>query len=83
MKLRDDGIIWQELDGELVMMDLHRSVYLTTNGAGTFLARLLTEERSLEELASALSGEYGIDPGSARTDAGAFVDQLVAKDLLR
>lgn len=83
MKLDDNGIVWQEIDGELVMMDLHRSVYLSTNSAGAFLAKLLTEDRSLEDLATALSGEYGIDPARAHTDAVAFVDQLTAKDLLR
>ena len=83
MQLRSEGITWQEIDGELVILDTARSVYLTTNVAGTHLAKLLTEDRSLDELADALEAEYGIDRATAMTDAQAFVADLRDSDLLR
>lgn len=83
MQLRRDGITWQEIDGELVILDVERSVYLTTNVSGAHLAKLLVEERSLEELTDALATEYGIDRDTASADAQAFVGELADKGLLR
>lgn len=82
MKMRTDGVTWQEIDGELVILDLKTSAYLTTNVGGAFLAKLLTEERSLHELATALVDEYGIDNATATADADAFLQQLREKELL-
>lgn len=82
MKLRTDGIAWQELDGELVVLDLHSSRYLSANRSGSLLAGLLREDRSLDELADALVAEFGIDAGTARADAAAYVADLRAHGLL-
>jgi hypothetical protein len=82
VRLRTEGLTWQEIDGELVILDLTASVYLTTNGSGAFLAKLLTDERTESELVDALVTEYGIDSETAAADTSAFVAQLAEKDLL-
>ncbi|GAA4191427.1 hypothetical protein GCM10022288_22200 [Gryllotalpicola kribbensis] len=82
MKLRTEGLTWQEIDGELVILDLATSAYLTTNVAGATLAKLLTEERTQSELAAALVDEYAIDQGRADADTAAFIAQLREKALL-
>ena len=48
MRLRENGVTWQEIDGELVILDLASSTYLTTNGSGAFVAKLLQADRSAE-----------------------------------
>lgn len=82
MRLRGEDLTWQEIDGELVILDLARSSYLTTNGTGAFLAKLLVEERSTDDLVAALTAEYGIDAEQARSDADAFVAELTRLGLL-
>ena len=82
MKLRTDGVTWQEIDGELVILDMQTSAYLTTNVAGAVLAKLLVEERSHEDLTDALVAEFGIDHDTAAADAASFTDQLRSKGLL-
>ncbi|SEB83608.1 Coenzyme PQQ synthesis protein D (PqqD) [Paramicrobacterium humi] len=82
MKLRTDGVTWQEIDGELVILDMQTSVYLTANGAATVLAKMLVEERSFEELAEALTQHFGIDQAVAEADARNFIEQLREKSLL-
>jgi len=83
MKIRNEGLSWQEIDGELVILDLNSSKYLTTNKTGAFLAKLLSDDDlSLDQLAQALVDEYGIDHGLAISDAGAFVEKLRSKGLL-
>lgn len=83
MQLRTEDITWQEIDGELVILDTARSVYLTTNVAGAQLAKLLTEERSLDDLTDALVSEYGIERETAQADVEVFVAELRDKGLLR
>lgn len=82
MKLRTEGVTWQEIDGELVILDMQTSAYLTTNVTGAVLAKSLREQRSLDDLVSALTGEFGIDGETATRDAQAFVEQLREKGLL-
>ncbi len=82
MRLRTESIAWQELDGELVVLDLESSTYLSANPTGTFLAGMLREERSLDELRDALVAEYGITPQVAEVDARAYVDELRELGLL-
>jgi hypothetical protein len=82
VRLRTDGITWQEIDGELVILDLNRSTYLTTNASGTFLAKHLVEERTRDELVAALEQEFSIERERAESDVDAFVGALGAKQLL-
>lgn len=82
MRIRTDDVTWQEIDGELVILDLQNSAYLTTNAVGALLAKYLTEERSADELATLLVDTYDIDAETARRDSQAFVQQLVDKKLL-
>lgn len=82
MKLRTEGVTWQEIDGELVILDLQTSAYLTTNVTGALLAKQLVDDRDLEDLVSTLVQEFAIDEQTARTDATAFVEQLRDKGLL-
>jgi hypothetical protein len=82
VKLRSEGLTWQEIDGELVILDLKSSVYLTTNAAGAVLAGMLTDERTMDELSDALVDRFGIEDDVARRDTEAFVNQLRDKRLL-
>jgi len=82
MKLRVDDITWREIDGDLVVLDLRSSTYLTANASGTLLMKQLTQERSLQELAQALVAAFGIPERRAHLDAQAFVDELGERGLL-
>ncbi|WP_163544376.1 PqqD family protein [Occultella kanbiaonis] len=83
MKLRRDGVTWREIDGEMVILDLKTSKYLTTNRAGTTLVRLLAEDRSTGDLTDALVTEFGISTDQAAGDVATFVDSLEQWGLLQ
>lgn len=82
MRIRTENVTWQEIDGELVILDLQKSTYLTTNAAGAVLAKHLTEDRTLDDLVTLLTSTFGIDSDTASRDAKAFLQQLETKDLL-
>jgi hypothetical protein len=82
MKLRVDDITWREIDGDLVILDLRSSTYLTANASGTVLMRQLAEEQSMPGLVRALVDAFGISEQRAQQDVQAFVDELGERGLL-
>jgi hypothetical protein len=82
MRLRVDDITWREIDGDLVILDLRSSTYLTANASASVLMRQLTEDQTLPELVKALVDEFEIPEQRARQDAQAFVDELSERGLL-
>jgi hypothetical protein len=82
LRLREDALVWREIDGELVAVDVTASTYLGANHAGTLLWQLLADGASRQELADALVERFAIEPPRARADADAFVDVLEARGLL-
>ena len=82
MKLRSQDVTWQEIDGELVILDLASSTYLTTNATGAFLAKQLNEERTEDELVTAMVAQYGVEAETARTDVQDFLADLRRLELL-
>jgi hypothetical protein len=63
------------------LIDLNGIVSL--NAAGRYLWEQLAEERSLDELASALAERFGLTLSDARRDAQSFVEQVAPLGLLK
>lgn len=82
MRLRVDDLTWREIDGELVVLDLRSSTYLTTNASATFLMKELASDRSDAELADGLVNEFSISRAEAERDVRAFVGDLDRRGLL-
>lgn len=82
MKLRSTDVVWQEVDGEAVVLDLRRSVYFRLNRSATLLLATLEDGATREELADLLVETYGIDPNQAGDEVDAFVAALEEKGLV-
>lgn len=82
MKLRANEVSVREIDGEMVLLDLRTSKYLSANRVGTILLQLLAEDRSLNELADALVAEFDVPHETALADVTVFVDELRTRGLL-
>lgn len=82
IRLRDDGLEWREIDGELVLLDEATSRYVAGNPAAAVLWPLLAAGTTREDLAGALVERFGIENDRARLDADAFVDGLRERGML-
>jgi hypothetical protein len=59
------------------------SGFVRLNATGAFLWRELTSgDKTVEDLAAALVGEYEVDEATAMRDASIFVENLRAADIL-
>ncbi|WP_309504696.1 MULTISPECIES: PqqD family protein [Nocardioides] len=77
-----DDITWREIDGDLVILDLRSSTYLTANASATVLMRELAEDRTLQQLIESLADAYDIPHRRAEEDVLAFVEDLDERGLL-
>lgn len=79
---RTEDLAWRDLGGELVVVDLRTSSYLTLNAAGTRLWLALVGGASRAELEDELRRSYGIDADRAASDVAAFLDDCDRLGLL-
>jgi hypothetical protein len=82
LRLRASGLEWRSLDGEVVALDIPRSLYMATNQSGTLLWEALGRGATHHELVQALVEEYSLDPAAAERDVAAFTAELRGNGLL-
>jgi len=82
LRLRQDGVAWRRLEGEIVALDLDRSLYLSVNTTGAALWQSLAQGATTQRLEQILIDEYGADPQTAARDVAAFIAALQQQGLL-
>jgi hypothetical protein len=82
LRLRDEGLNWREIDGEVVVLDVERSHYLNLNPTGCVLWLMLAEGANERQLVNKLIAEFDVTEPTARADVEAFVTSCRENDLL-
>lgn len=82
LRLRGDELMWREIEGEVVAVDLRGSVYLAGNPSAAALWPALTEGATREALAERLVAVFGISESVAARDVDAFIRMLDERELL-
>ena len=81
MQRRPD-VLWREIDGSVVGLDLRSSRYFTLNGTGLLLWKRLAEEAEVDDLVDELVRQHDLEHERARTDVEMFVSSLRDNGLL-
>lgn len=86
MKVKS-GFMLREIAGQAVVVPLGERVVefngiITLSESGAFLWNKMEEEVSENELVEHITGEYDIDPETARKDIREFIDSMRFKDLI-
>lgn len=74
---RDPDILFEEVDGELVMLSIRSGKYFGLDPVGAEVWRALAEPRSIEDLCAALSDIYDVDSETCFREVSEFVGALV------
>ena len=77
-----DEVIFRELDGEAVVLNLDTGIYFGLDAVGTRIWRLLEEHKSLRLVLDTLVDEYDAAPDRLQRDLLAFIERLNGKGLL-
>ena len=77
-----DEVIFRELDGEAVVLNLDTGIYFGLDAVGTRIWQLLVERKPLKAVLDSLIDEYEAPPDRLQRDLLAFVERLDDKGLL-
>jgi len=82
LELSRDAVEWRRIEGEVVAIDLERSVYLAVNGSGALLWELLAKGTTRATLVDRLVEIFGIEEHRAEEDVDRFLTELERRRLL-
>ena len=81
MKLSPD-VVFRDLDGEAVILDLTSGTYFGLNQVGTRVWQLVDEGRSQAEIVATMAREYEADRETIAHDVGKLLEELRSRRLI-
>jgi len=81
--LRSDEVLFQEVGGEAVLLDLASEQYFGLNPVGPRIWELIDGQTSLARIHATLTAEYDADPESIGEDLLALARALLDAGLMR
>ena len=79
----NEDVLFQELQGETVLLNLATGVYLGLDQIGNRIWQLLQEHGQLSEVVGAMVQEFEVREERCSQDLLALVEQLEAQGLIR
>jgi len=76
-----DGVLTEEIDGELVVLDLDGDVYFSLNDVGRAIWEEAAGGGSFAEIVDAVVSQYDVERGRARSDAADFLAEVLDEGL--
>jgi hypothetical protein len=81
VRIRNE-VVFRELDGEMVLLNLASGVYFGLDPVGTRIWALIVEQRSPADIVDALTAEYEVDAETCEADVWKLLDALAAHGLI-
>ena len=78
----NDDVLFQELQGEAVLLNLKSGVYFGLDPVGTRIWQLFAEHEVLSEVAQAVVTEYDVAEDKCSEDLLKLVEDLEKQDLV-
>ena len=76
-----DGVVFRDLQGELVLLNLQTGVYFGLDPVGTRIWQLLQDHRSVQTVLDRLLEEYDVAEAQCRDDLMHFIALGLEKGL--
>ena len=81
IRIRTD-VVFRELEGEMVLLNLATGVYFGLDAIGTRIWGLIDGQRSAADIVATLIAEYDIDTETCGADVGRFLETLRDNELV-
>jgi hypothetical protein len=75
-------VVFRELEGEMVLLNLATGVYFGLDPVGTRIWRLIEAQRSSDEIVETLTAEYEVDANTAGADLARLLLALRDNELV-
>jgi Coenzyme PQQ synthesis protein D (PqqD) len=76
------AIVFQEVEGEVVLLDLEADRYYSLDEVGTRCWQLLVEHGDWESVVAAMLAEFDVEEATLRSDLAAFRERLQGAGLV-
>jgi hypothetical protein len=83
VEILDQDVVWRDLEGEVVILNLATATYFGLEGVGNDIWRYLAEHRSTDNLVETLCGAYDVAPNELQRDLDRFIGELSEKGLIK
>jgi len=77
-----DNVLFQEVDGEAVLLALDEGFYYGLDELGTRIWKLIGEGLEMEQVVDVVVKEYAVERDQAREDIGKFLGELEESGLI-
>ena len=77
-----DNVVWRDLEGEIVILNLTSGVYFSVDGVGTRIWILMAEQVATEEIVRQLIAEFEVEEAQLRSDMESLVKDLAGQGLI-
>jgi hypothetical protein len=74
--------LFQEVEGELVLLDMQGERYYTLDDVGTRCWQLLADHGDIDRVVAAMLTEFDVDEATLRSDLDALIAKLSAAGLV-
>lgn len=74
---RNSGLVYNEIDGQVVMLNLKKEAYYSLNEVGSVIWTELSDPCTLEDLIKRLIEKYEISASRCSEDIEPFLNELV------
>ena len=78
-----EGVLFKELAGETVLLNLNTGVYFGLDAIGSRIWQLIQDGRSLQQLLAILLDEFDVDRARGEADLTTLVSSLCEHGLLQ
>jgi len=75
-------IAWDEIDGEMLIINVETGYYFSLDGLGSLIWRMLADGVNERDMVARIISEYEVDESTARDDLRELVDALAAEELV-
>jgi hypothetical protein len=80
--VRDDGVVWRDIAGEVVIADRDNSKIRTLNKAASLIWILADGTNRMEDIAEAIFDKFEVTREQAQADSECFFRELLAENLI-
>ena len=83
MKIKiSENVVWRDLEGEIVILNLTSGVYFSVDGVGTRIWILMSQQVAPEEMICTLVREFDVEEPQLRRDLESLVRDLISQGLI-
>ena len=81
--VRDQSLAATELDGQVVILNIHTDTYASLNAVASDIWTMLSEPRRVGDMFDALSQRHDVDADTLSRDVLPFLQHLIERRLAR